>query len=236
MEGRLAIISDIHGNLEALLSVLSRIPPGLELICLGDVVGYGPDPNACLDLLRGRHAVIVKGNHDSAVSDDERLVWFNPLAREAMLWTRSVLTAENLQFLQQLPETYQIGRTLFVHGTPQGPVMDYIDRGTADSVLTRSDIDFSFVGHTHEMVVYARGFTKAFVTDASLSLDAPAVINVGSVGQPRDGNPKASLCFWAAAGRELQCLRLNYDIAATQRKMQQAGLPRPIITRLSRGQ
>lgn len=235
MEDRIAIVSDIHGNLEALMSVLSCVPPHLPLICLGDVVGYGPDPNACLELLRGRKAVIVKGNHDSAVFDESRLAFFNPLAREAMLWTRGVLSPGNLEFLRQLPEEKRVDRTLYVHGTPEGPVMDYMDRTTADNVLSRPDIDYCFVGHTHEMIIYRKEATHALRGSATLKLEAPAVINVGSVGQPRDGDPRASLCYWMGASRTLECVRLEYNIAATQRKMQQAGLPRPIIARLSRG-
>lgn len=230
-----AIISDVHGNLEALRSVLAVVPPDIPLVCLGDVVGYGPDPNACLDLLRAREAFIVMGNHDLAVADDEALAWFNPAARQAILWTRRVLTPPNLRFLASLPRVHRQGGTLFVHGTPLGPTSDYIDRSKADRILAEDDLEYCFVGHTHEMAFYTRSKTQRLAASFSVAIEPPTVVNVGSVGQPRDGNPSAVVCFWNFESRLLECRRLSYDVAATQRKMTEAGLPLPLITRLSQG-
>jgi len=221
-----AVISDIHANLEALLSVLSDIDalrPGF-VVCLGDIVGYGADPNACVDIIRERNIPSVMGNHDAAAAGVTEPCNFNPAAREAALWTRNELTEENADFLAALPDSIETEHFLAVHGAISDPdkyILDYGDAEPEFYLMGRHRL--CFFGHTH---VPAR--------HKSLSGPERFLVNPGSVGQPRDGNPRAAfLIYDTDTGIEFR--RAEYDIASAQEKIIESGLDKRLAERLSRG-
>jgi diadenosine tetraphosphatase ApaH/serine/threonine PP2A family protein phosphatase len=245
-----ALISDIHSNLAALESVFARIDTlGIpETDCLGDVVGYGAEPEACIELVQQRCKWTLMGNHDWGVfhSLDE----FNPLAREALLFTRKRLKPGWLggrrrrlrEFLAQLPPRVEDHGFLFVHGSPRDPIMEYVLK--SDGFLEREKMVeiFAaldrpcFVGHTHWPGMHLRDFKFVQATDEHhvFELDGgPAVVNVGSVGQPRDGDPRAS--FAVVDGNRVEIHRVPYDFRRTQARILAAGLHQAIADRLARG-
>jgi len=249
-----ALISDLHGNLEALTRVLEEIQKnGVEtLFCLGDVVGYGPDPEACVDLVRERCAATVRGNHDEALFSGAD--HFNVLARDALHYSREKLkprilrgrrSAERWEWLRSLPLRLRKGEALFVHGSPVEPVSEYVYQEdvffNADTKLKRifehTDL-VTFNGHTHLPVVIAsdlqtfvpHGASSSFVMEAGKKY----LVNVGSVGQPRDLDPRT--CWVEVAGRKITWHRLRYDYKATMQKINRAPLLDEILgLRLARG-
>ena len=201
---RYLVLSDIHSNLEAFQAVLDDAGPVDRLWCLGDVVGYGPDPNACVDLLRSKPHLCVAGNHDWGTLGKLDLRDFNVDAREANLWNREQLTPDNLAFLEALPETIVEGDFTLAHGSPCEPIWEYIAHpSTAYDNFDCFDTPYCFVGHTHTPVIYrmdgeygkegenqiepAANLSNGLVPLGSERL----IINPGSVGQPRDGDPRA---------------------------------------------
>lgn len=254
MDDRYAIISDIHSNLEALQRVLESIEErGLEhVICLGDVVGYGPDPEACVDLVRERCEVTIKGNHDAALFEGADR--FNPFARSAIRFTREKLkpgllrgraTSERWEWLRDLPEKKRRGDALFVHGSPRDPVNEYIYQEdvffNVDPKLREifAEVERAvFCGHTH-MPVIIRSDLKTFVPEGpvhehQLLPDFKYIINVGSVGQPRDRDNRAS---WVEVeGDIVRHHRVAYEFDETARKIGRHALLDEILgTRLSKG-
>lgn len=209
-----AVISDIHGNFEALEAVLSDIPEGVERIyCLGDVIGYGASPNECCEAVRQRDMPTITGNHDLAVTDLETdLSWFNPVAARAVLWTREQLTQENADFLLGRPRMMQTQGALFVHGSVRDPDEYIINTASAEENLTvlrkeYENVPVCFFGHTHVKAIAPAppeenetddedsalgdaGGDQESVLD--LSEGGPYLVNPGSVGQPRDGDTFAS--------------------------------------------
>ncbi len=234
-----AIISDIHSNIEALSAVMDDIGArGIErIICLGDVVGYGPDPLACLDLVRQRCQVALCGNHDQAVLLEPNN--FNIGAEQACFWTRRRLEEEpdaalrelRWRFLGSLPIKHVEERMLFVHGSPRRPVNEYIfpdDGYTNPTKMAHifERIDFAcFVGHTHVPGVYTPepDFYAPDEFSAGIELvdGERRIFNVGSVGQPRDRDPRA--CYVVVNGRQVEFVRVEYDVKATVAKV--AALP-----------
>ena len=219
-----ALLSDVHANLVALESVLGALPPVEAIWVMGDTVGYGPDPVDALALLRERGARIVAGNHDRAVATGEGLELFNPVARRAAERHRSWLTAEQRDLLAELPLTlepapgYQI-----CHGSPRDPLWEYVfDARIAQEAMTATVAQRCCVGHTH---VGAR-----FVT-----ADGRVVINPGSVGQPRDGDPRAAYALLDPGSGAVTFERVTYDVALTQRRIRDRGLPLLLADRLERG-
>ena len=240
-----AVISDIHGNLEALDAVLQDIPDGTEKIhCLGDVIGYGASPNECCDLVREREMPLISGNHDLAVTDlSTDLVWFNPVAAAAVEWTREQLTEENADFLRTRPRTIQEEGVLFVHGSVRDPD-EYILNGTIAqenlAILKKEypDVRVCFFGHTH---VKAVAPSPTGVSPDSHTLDltseGPYLVNPGSVGQPRDGDTFASyiLAEDSLDGARVTYRFVEYDVEKAQTKIRAAGLPEILADRLSYG-
>jgi len=240
-----AVISDIHGNLEALEAVLQDFPDGLEEIyCLGDVIGYGASPNECCDMVRSYEMPVISGNHDLAVTDlSTDLAWFNPVAAAAIEWTREQLTKENADFLRTRPRTLQKERTLFVHGSVRDPD-EYILNGAVArenlAILQAEypDVRVCFFGHTHVKAVAPSPNGPSSGSHDILDLsDGPYLVNPGSVGQPRDGDTFASyvLVEDTQDGARVIYRFVEYDVGKAQTKIRAAGLPEMLADRLALG-
>ncbi|MDQ7843655.1 MAG: metallophosphoesterase family protein [Armatimonadota bacterium] len=241
---RYAILSDVHANLEALEVVLTDVERrGPDaVLCLGDFVGYGPDPVACVERLRPRLAAAVVGNHDRAALGRLDIAAFNPYARAAILWTQARLTDGVRRFLEDLPETHRRPAFLAVHGSPRDPVEEYIvDVVTARAGFAAAEFHLCLVGHSHVPGVFVQdgdGITALpLLPEDPLDL-RPAcryIINVGSVGQPRDGDPRAAYLWLDEGAGTATLVRLPYPLEVTQAKMEAAGLPAILAERLAYG-
>jgi predicted phosphodiesterase len=243
---RVLVLSDIHANLEALEAVLDdAAKAGYGRIWfLGDAVGYGPDPNACLDrLLALEPEVWLAGNHDWAALGRLDLGTFNPEARHAAEWTDRELRADLRAFLETV-EPRQVLPDLdlcLVHGSPRHPIWEYIlDAGVAADCFGSFDASLCFFGHTHVPVVYEEGVDGALRLDYRLDEPLPLadlriLANPGSVGQPRDGDARASYALFDPETRQFRIRRVAYDIAAVQAKIEAAGLPPRLAARLDYG-
>ncbi len=243
---RYLIISDIHGNLLALDAVLEAAPTYDQVWCLGDVVGYGPNPCECIHRLRELPHLTVAGNHDRAVTEDLNLDEFNADAQEAALWTRNQLSTAELDFLAQLPERRVAGEFTLVHGSPRHPIWEYILAiSTARANFDYFDTSFCLVGHTHVPVIYTtprndtltrcKAMAPRDAEELPLADTARMIINPGSVGQPRDGIPLASYALLDTETRLLSFHRQPYPIEEVQEQMHRANLPPRLIARLSFG-
>ncbi|MGH3088582.1 MAG: metallophosphoesterase family protein [Rubrobacteraceae bacterium] len=247
-----AVISDIHGNLEALEAVLEDLPEGVERVyCLGDVIGYGASPNECCDLVREADMPAISGNHDLAVTDlSTDLNWFNPVAAAAVLWTRERLSEENAKFLRERPRMMQTRDALFVHGSVRDPDEYIINRASAQKNLAilkkeYDGVPVCFFGHTHVKAVAPAPADGSLEGDQALDLSngGPYLLNPGSVGQPRDGDTFASYVLVEPAERAngrvpgpLVAYRfVEYDIEKAQAKIKEAGLPSMLAERLAAG-
>lgn len=223
-----ALISDIHGNFEALTAVLAKINSldVDEIFCLGDVIGYGPDPVKCLDSVMENCNLTILGNHDQAAIFDPE--GFNPVALRAIFWTRQQLEIDNSDpersdrrwdFLGELPRRHDEGEWLFVHGSPRDPTNEYVfpehiyDKNKMTALLNRFE-QYCFQGHTHIPGLFSESgsFTPPEQADMFFRLGPEkAMINVGSVGQPRDDNPKACFCVLDTDEKTVQFYRVDYD-------------------------
>lgn len=241
---RILLLSDIHANLVALETVLRNAGDFDQIWCLGDVVGYGPEPNACIETLRAyNNLVCVAGNHDWAMLDKVDLEEFNPDARRAVLWTRDQLDVQNLDWLHSLPDSFHTDHFTLTHGSPRYPIWEYVlTPATARVNFEYFDTQICFIGHTHVPVIYRYHDDDGTVTAEPLPEDIPVplddsrlMINPGSVGQPRDGDARAAFAILDFETMTLMHHRIEYNILATQLKMGQANLPMRLITRLSYG-
>ncbi len=242
---RTLVVSDIHSNLEALLTVLNDAGPVDEIWCLGDVVGYGPDPNACVELVRSRPHVCIAGNHDWATLGKLDLRDLNPDAREANLWNREQLTPANLDYLQALPETLVRGDFTLTHGSPRHPIWEYIIYpSTAEASFQHFDTPYCLAGHTHTPVIFrlvrSDDTTEVEALTPGLNEARPLqgerlIINPGSVGQPRDGDPRASYALLDDEAMTIEHRRVAYPLQKTQAKMMEYGLPLRLVLRLGYG-
>ncbi len=238
-----AIISDIHGNLEAFQEVLREIKSlrGIDkVICLGDIVGYGADPKRCIDLSRGNSDIIIAGNHDYAACGKTDVGYFNPVAREAAIWTGEVLNIEYINFLKELPLLAELDDIHFAHGSLYKP-----EEWRYILSEKQSHIDFQimkhnilFIGHSHVPVIFENKKDEIrIITEYEIELDKNSkyIINPGSIGQPRDFDPRASFAIYDSDKRHLKFFRLEYNIIEAQRKIREAGLPEILAERLSYG-
>ena len=240
---RILIISDIHANLTALNTVLEAAGSFDATWCLGDLIGYGPDPNGCIETIRSLPGLTcIMGNHDAATLNHIDTTNFNPEARAAILWTQNQLTESNAEFLSSLPEKIEINEVTLAHGSPRHPVWEYLlDNRTASHNFDYFNTDYCLVGHTHLPVLYtlADGNFPARLTipeaNTDLTLKPRAIINPGSVGQPRDRDPRAAYAIWEVDRRELRFRRTTYDVAAAQKRILDAGLPPFLAQRLEIG-
>ena len=238
---RLAVLSDIHANLTALDAVRADMPAVDEVWVLGDIVGYGPQPNEVINALQELGARSVMGNHDGAAIGVVDVGWFNPDAARAIAWTAEVLDPNARSYLATLPEVRREGDLTAVHGSPRDPTWEYITGpDVAAENLDAFDTRICLHGHTHIPVIFRAGPDGMEVlppaTEIRLRVESGrALVNPGSVGQPRDGNPDSSYLIldtstWAAEFR-----RVRYDIERTQVLMRQVGLPPRLVERLSYG-
>jgi len=244
---RIAVIADIHSNLAALEAVLAHFKGVDEVWCLGDIVGYGPWPNECVEVVRNCAAVCVAGNHDWAALGRISTSDFNPEAAAAAQWTARQLTAGSKAFLENLPLREEKGDFTIVHGSPRDPIWEYVlYASTAEIGMHYLRTSYCLVGHSHFPLIFfcfqeGDSFSCRSVEptpDVAIQLGQErAVINPGSVGQPRDGIPDARyITIDIDGGRvQLRYHRVPYDIELTQRKMEEAGLPRRLWMRLSYG-
>jgi len=250
---RFGIVSDIHANLEALDAVLGEID-GAEvdtLLCLGDLVGYGPNPNECCDLLRKRNCISIAGNHDEAAVSGKGAEYFNPLAHEALVWTQEKLSSTNRDYLQALGRDRRFdgaaagdlkGGFALVHGAPVFHFDYILDVMDAQRAFERVEAPVTFFGHTHVAEVYyqdleGRAFQQKLLHGGRIDL-APSyryLINPGSVGQPRDHNPQASYAVLDTVANVVEVRRVSYDVGVVQERIEHAHLPAQLATRLATG-
>lgn len=238
------IVSDVHSNLEAFHAVIADAGArgGFdEIWSLGDLVGYGPDPSACVDLLRSYEHSAVAGNHDLAAAGKLSVDRFNPYAAAANRWTATQLTREQSEYISGLPLTIEIDEFTLAHGSPRDPVWEYlVTEDAAIACFTHIHTYWCLVGHSHvPFLCIPRADGAAFMSfpeERAVQLDNESVIiNPGSVGQPRDNDPRASYVIYDDERRTVEHHRVRYDIAATQDKMRRRGLPDYLIDRLAVG-
>ncbi|HEX9635003.1 MAG TPA: metallophosphoesterase family protein [Candidatus Limnocylindria bacterium] len=238
---RLAVLSDIHANLAALDAVREDLPTVDQTWVLGDIVGYGPQPNEVIRALQEMGARSVMGNHDGAAIGTVDASWFNPDAASAIEWTAQVVDDNARAYLAALPEVRRDGELTAVHGSPRDPTWEYVTGpGVAAANLSAFDTRLCLHGHTHVPVIFSAEDGRVEVVpatpDAPLRLNAGrALVNPGSVGQPRDGNPAASYLVLDTDSGLAEFRRVTYDVARTQQLMGEAGLPARLAERLSYG-
>jgi predicted phosphodiesterase len=236
---RIAVLSDIHGNLPALEAVLAELRPYDAVWHLGDIVGYGPQPNEVVARLVAEGATGVRGNHDSAAIGELATDDFNDDAAAALEWTTANIGADTAAWLRAQPGRREADGFTLVHGSPRDPTWEYVySIGTARANMTLFDTSYCLVGHTHVPLAFvAAGVGATTVTPpAPLVLDGQrAIVNPGSVGQPRDGDPRASAMILDTETMSIEWHRVVYPIEPVQRLMREAGLPARLITRLDYG-
>jgi predicted phosphodiesterase len=238
---RVAVLSDIHANLVALDAVLGSLGSVDAVWHLGDVVGYGPEPDGVVERLKAIKASGVRGNHDAAALGGREIEWFNPDARAAMEWTRSTIRPTTKAWLEALPEVHVEDQFTLVHGSPRDPMWEYVTSvSVARANLAVLKTRFGLHGHTHVPVVFREEGQEMEALNpaagSTVSLDErPALINPGSVGQPRDGDPSASYLVLDTAAATCSWARIAYDIGAVQKAMSALRLPPRLVERLSFG-
>jgi predicted phosphodiesterase len=231
---RLAIISDIHSNLEALNRAFELIDAERvdDIVCLGDTVGYGANPNECLDLVRARCSTVLLGNHDAAAIDLTVANQFTLNAQLSAIWTFGILQDANKTYLGNLPHTKLLGDILLAHSSPNEPeewhyvISEFDTREAFGSFNER----ICFIGHSHIPVIFSERGKAPAVTKAGRF-----IVNVGSVGQPRDANPDLSFGIFDTDSWTYQNVRAEYDIETAAKKIRKAGLPRTLAERLYHG-
>ncbi len=262
---KIAVFSDVHSNLEAYRAAILDIAPRDDigvLWCLGDVVGYGADPEACvlitralagagpvppgfdaefaaaIAVLEGKLKYVVLGNHDAAAIGDGILEYFNHAARAAALWTAEVISGPTRDYLARLPFTAVEGNAFLVHATPVRPQEFHYLTSVADAeeAFAATDAAVIFYGHNHQPVVISdRAGRPAAVPAAEFGAGGRWLVNAGSVGQPRDGDRRACYVIYDAGGARLEFVRVEYDVEAAAAKIANAGLPRSLAERLYYG-
>ena len=245
---RYLVLSDIHANFTALEAALSAVEGRWErVICLGDVVGYGPDPNEVIDRVRALQATTIRGNHDKAACGLEDAEDFNPVARTAANWTREHLRADNLAYLHQLPQgPLETDGLALIHGAIHDEDEYVFAPAQALDGLLDSPSLVTFFGHTHFQggfsfrenkleVIQLRAESGASFAALRVEPNTRYLLNPGSIGQPRDGDPRAALAIADLSHAVVEFWRVPYDIEAVQQRMKRAGLPEPLILRLAFG-
>jgi diadenosine tetraphosphatase ApaH/serine/threonine PP2A family protein phosphatase len=238
---RIAVLSDIHSNLPALEAVLAAAGDVDAVWHLGDVVGYGPEPDAVVDRLRAIGAQGVRGNHDAAAVGGAEIEWFNPEARRAMEWTIGAISASTRRWLAELPERETLEGCELVHGSPREPIWEYVTSlPVARANLALLEGRVGLHGHTHIPVAWLEEDGRVAVASPSdgseLSLRGrKALVNPGSVGQPRDGDPSASFMLFEPEFERVTWRRVRYDVESVQHAMRDQGLPASLSARLAVG-
>jgi predicted phosphodiesterase len=241
---RVAVLSDIHGNLEAFRTVLGRLADlqADRMVCLGDIVGYGAQPNECIEIVRSEKILAVLGNHDTRATGMEEPDDFNPTAARAVLWTREQLTDQNREFLASLPREMAIENAFLVHGSIHDTDRYiFTARDVRDNFEMLGELSgpplICFFGHTHLPVAVSagNGIRQERGEKLLLVADSRYLVNPGAVGQPRDGDPRAAFAVYDTDDRSVIFHRVEYDIAAAQDRIIRAGLPPQLAERLSYG-
>lgn len=239
---RYAIISDNHANLEATTAVLAHIDKvgADKIINLGDIVGYNANPNECCDLMRERNIPTICGNHDAVACGLEEPWGFNPVALSAAMWTREALRKDNLEWLRGLPDIQKFGNFLAVHGSPNNRnsyLFNWEDILPHIRQVQDQGCRICFFGHTHSPGIFSRDGAYSFNAELKFDLSGDKLyfVNPGSVGQPRDGDPRASFGLLDTATNMFQLVRINYPIKQTADKITAAGLPAFLAERLFLG-
>ncbi len=240
-QGIYAILGDIHSNLHALEVVLAdaRARGCSRYVCVGDVVGYNANPRECVDRIREVCAAVVRGNHDHYCASETALEGFHPLAADVAQWTRQMLTPDQLEWLGSLPYTQRVESFTLVHSTLDTPEKwGYVfDRYEAEQNFNYQKTTVCFFGHTHVPLAFEKTSEVRFglYNKIHVQLGRYYFINVGSVGQPRDGDPRAAYVTYNLATGEVELHRLEYDIAGAQKAIRDAGLPERLAQRLELG-
>lgn len=237
-----AVISDIHGNLEAFREVLDDIGQnGADaVVSLGDNIGYGPDPEEVSQIIRNRNIPSVMGNHELGIARPEHLGWFNPLARKSLEITESLLSPATKEWLGRLEATFIFRDCLFVHGCPPNSITAYLFEASDSRLRTtmgKMEQPLCFVGHTHTLELISREGRKILRSElrkgkVELAEGGKYIVNVGSVGQPRDGERSAKYVIWNSSERTVETRFVPYDAAKTAGKIIALGFPRINATRL----
>lgn len=240
---RCAIISDIHGNLEAFRAVLNALASDRinYYIFIGDVVGYGANPKECLKLLKLLNPIVaIAGNHEYGVLGIADTVSFSDLARNAILWTRKILDDGEIGYIKSFPLTYEYENMTLVHGSIDSPeAFHYVlDNRDACVTMARMRTLLCFIGHTHVPGLFSYDDNKVSSIESGeirVDGDMKYLINVGSVGQPRDGDPRASYAIYDDEKASIEIRRVEYDVKKAQKKILSSGLPPRLAYRLSEG-
>ncbi|MBC8099721.1 MAG: metallophosphoesterase family protein [Armatimonadetes bacterium] len=241
---RILIISDIHANFTAFQTVLEDAKGDWDYVwCLGDVVGYGPDPNQCVEKLQELPHLCLAGNHDWAALNRLDIRTFNPDARRAVDWTREELTPENTRWLEALPTTFVIDEFTLVHASPREPIWEYILEPLVAALnFPHFETPYCLVGHTHQPVIYEMNSDHREPDAIKPQYGQPRqlngkrqIINPGSVGQPRDADPRAAYAILDFDKHLWEHRRVEYDIVSVQKRMRDADMPERLIARLEHG-
>ena len=237
---KIVVISDIHGNLEALNRVLEYIDNMEDenrIVCLGDIVGYGPNPAECFKIVESLTNTICLGNHEYAILEEDYDYQMAKSAREAIRWTRGIMGEEIREAISRLPIQIEEDNVLYVHASPDDPMeWKYITNvRNAYSSLIDMKHSLCFVGHSHIPGIYIYNELQGNNNKATLSRDDKTVVNVGSVGQPRDGSPMLSFAVFDDDNWNVKIIRLEYDYHKTMAKIEKANLPFSLAERLARG-
>ncbi len=241
---RVLVISDLHANYTALETVLKDAGQVDETWCLGDLVGYGPDPNAVVEQVREMtHLTCIMGNHDMAIIGKMAFESFNGDARRSLTWTEKVLTADNMDFLRSLPQSTKVrGEVTMAHGSPRDPLWEYVlNTLTARLNFDHFDTPFCFIGHSHIQSMFQLNEDNDTVTLESVKVNRPILLtprmmlNPGSVGQPRDRDPRAAYAIYETESREWESRRVEYNVEEVQQRLREAGLPERHAVRLGEG-
>lgn len=240
---RYVVISDIHSNFPALQAVLMDAAPFDSILCAGDIVGYGPNPNLCIERIQEFDYRAIVGNHDWGAIGRADLYIFNQDARAALYWTQQELTPDNRDFVSDLPTTLRLDNVLVAHGSPREPIWEYlVDVQSARENFQIADFQVAIVGHTHlpmvcewiESLKQVRVLRPDWKAPLQLA-DRRLILNPGSVGQPRDGDPRASYAILDTAAGTWEHRRVQYAVEITQERMRARNLPVRLIERLEQG-
>jgi len=238
---KFAIFGDIHANLDALQVCLEDMKKQgvTHHVCMGDIVGYNANPSECLEIIRELNCPVVRGNHDHYCGYNDDLSGFHPMAAAAVDWTRQQLSEDQREYLRNLPFSRMVETFTIVHSTLDAPEnWGYVfDKFDAEANFNYQSTNLCFFGHTHVPIIFEKSekIRAGYYEKIKIKIGRKYFINVGSVGQPRDGNPKCGYVIFDGMNNTVELRRLDYDIEAQQKKIIAAGLPQRLADRLAEG-